>query len=234
MDPRHAVAAEMAERGTDPPQLLLKEAHHRIANDLAVLSSMVRLQALSVKDSREPLSPAEARALLTDAAGRIEAVGRLHRTLWAQLNGDTASAFIEGICSDAASFAGRKNDVFCVINLPSEVPPERLRTLGLLIHELVLNALKHAHPSGVRGRIDISCREEANGVLSIDVMDDGVGFPDGFDHETDGGFGLKMIRELAGQLDALVSFDSSSLGVICRLRSRPRAPSEADAGFPHR
>lgn len=231
MDPRHAVAAEMAGSGADPPQLLLKEAHHRIANDLAVLSSMVRLQAQSVKDTRAPLSPAEARALLTDAAGRIEAVGRLHRTLWAQLNGDTAGAFIEGVCNDAAFFAGRNSDLFCVVNLPSEMAPERLRTLGLLVHELVLNALKHAHPSGVKGRIDVSCREESGGVLSVDVMDDGVGFPDGFDSETDGGFGLRMIRELAGQLDALISFESSPLGVICRLRSRPHSAAAVEGRF---
>lgn len=222
MDQRHAVTAGTAIEPT-PSHLALREAHHRIANDLAVLSSMVRLQAQSVADGREPLSPAEAREMLKDAAGRIEAIGRLHRTLWAPLDGNAATVFIEGVCQDASSFAGRKDDVSCVVNLPSVVEPTRLRALGLLIHELLLNALKHAHPSGVRGRIDVSCREEDGGVLCVDVVDDGVGFPEDFDHEAGGGFGLKMIRELAAQLDALVLFESTPLGVICRVRSRPAA-----------
>lgn len=223
MDQRHAVTVGMGEEATSPPQLMLREAHHRIANDLTVLSSMLRLQAQSVRDARGPLSPAEAREMLRAAASRVEAIGRLHRTLWASVNGETATVFIEGVCADAASFAGRTDDVKCVVNLPSVVEPARLRALGLLVHELLLNALKYAHPSGVRGRIDVSCREEEGGALSVDVIDDGVGFPEGFDPQRDGGFGLGMIRELAAQLDAVVAFESSSLGVICRVRSRPAA-----------
>lgn len=211
----------MESRGDDlAPDMRLHEAHHRIANDLSVIASMVRLQAASVARQQRDMSPAEIRDALTDAASRIDAVGRLHRTLCYTVDGSAARDFIQGICRDASSFAaGKGTQVICHVDLRREPSPERLRALGLLIHELVLNGLKHAHPSGVAGLIDVRC-DDIGGALSVDVRDDGVGFPDEFDPHTSNGFGFRMMRELAKQLDALLAFESTPLGVTCRLRSR--------------
>lgn len=195
------------------------EAHHRIANDLALIAGMVRLQAQSLRDE-DLHSPAQARALLADAASRIDAVGRLHRTLCYAAEGKAVKDFLEGVCRDVSSFAAaRGTRVDCRIDIQREPAPERLRAIGLLMHEMVLNALKHAHPTGVSGRIEVWCRDE-NGGLAIDVSDDGIGFPDDFDPHSSPGFGFRMMRELAKQLDASLSFETSPLGVACRLRSR--------------
>ena len=201
------------------PDMRLHEAHHRIANDLAVIASMVRLQAVSLA-KEELLTGQQARASLNDAASRIDAVGRLHRTLCYAADGRTAKPFLEGICRDAASFAaGAGTEVRCSVELRREPSPERLRALGLIIHEMVLNGLKHAHPTGVSGLIEVRC-DDIGGVLAVDVSDDGVGFPDEFDPHSSTGFGFRMMRELAKQLDALLAFETSPLGVVCRLRSR--------------
>ena len=197
----------------------IHEAHHRIANDLGVIASMVRLQATSLPAGRQ-MTADEVAATLRDAASRIDAVSRLHRTLCYAMNGRAAGEFIEGICRDAAGFAaGRGTEVRCRVDLRHEPSPERLRALGLLIHEMVLNGLKHAHPTGVRGVIEVQC-DDISGMLALDVSDDGVGFPDEFDPETSNGFGFRMMRELARQLGAVLAFESSPLGVVCKLRSR--------------
>ncbi|MGE0594988.1 MAG: sensor histidine kinase [Hyphomonadaceae bacterium] len=204
---------------TDHAEMRVAEAHHRIANDLALIAGMVRLQASSLLDN-EVGSPAHVRGLLTDAASRIDAVGRLHRTLCYAMDGMAGNDFLSGVCRDVSSFAAAHGtSVECTISMQREPHPERLRAIGLLIHEMVLNALKHGHPTGVPGRVTVSCRHE-NGVLAIDVIDDGVGFPDDFDPHAASGFGFRMMRELAKQLDATLTFESSPLGVACRLRGR--------------
>lgn len=199
----------------------LRESHHRIANDLAVIGSMIRLQALALRNSHAPIEPEEARALLEEAAGRIEAVGRLHRTLCMANAEVVAASFISDICRDAASFAGAiGSDISCRVNLKREIPHEQLRTLGLLAHELVLNALKHSHPAGVAVIVEVWCEEDEEGRLVLGVSDDGVGLPESFSTETGGGFGFRMIRELARQLNASLKFDSGPLGLTCEVRAR--------------
>ncbi|MEJ0060052.1 MAG: sensor histidine kinase [Terricaulis sp.] len=204
-----------------PSEFRMHEAHHRIANDLAVIASMVRLQATALKDRAEAITAEDARDVLAGAASRIDAVGRLHRTLCYSGGAPMLADFLKGICRDAASFAAVPgSDVRCRVDAVPEISAERTRALGLIVHELVLNALKYAHPSGVPVRIDIWCREE-QGVIALDVADDGVGFPVGFDPECDGGFGFRMMRELARQLYARLTFEATPLGLICRLRARP-------------
>lgn len=197
----------------------LHEAHHRIANDLAVIASMVRLQAQALQ--AKTISAEDARNMLLDAAGRVDAVGRLHRSLCYAVDGRAGREFLSSLCKDAASFAGVEGArVSCRVELRYELSPERLRSLGLLVHELVLNALKYAHPTNMPGNIDVWCRDDEEGRLLVDVADDGVGLPEGFSPESDGGFGFRMMRELARQLDAVLVFDSSPLGLTCQVRGR--------------
>jgi two-component sensor histidine kinase len=219
MDRRHLLEFQPPEiYGPDEAQL--REAHHRIANDLAVIASTVRLQAQSVSEGKA-FTPRDAAAVLNDAAGRIEAVARLHRLLCYSMDGRVAEQFLQSICADAASFAGVNGaKVTCHVTLDAQPGPERLRALGLLLHELVVNALKHAHPTGLAPIIDVRCGQDARGALTLDVRDDGVGFPEDFDPHVDGGFGFRMMRQLAKQLDALLAFESTPLGLACSVRGR--------------
>lgn len=199
----------------------LREAHHRIANDLAVIASMARLQAQDFAGRTAHFTGAEVAVALNDAAGRIEAVARLHRLLCYSMDGKVADEFLHQICNDAASFAGVSGArVTCHVAFAAEPGPERLRAIGLLAHELVVNALKHAHPSGVAPLIEVECVQDGHGALMLDVRDDGVGFPEDFDPHADGGFGFRMMRLMAKQLDALLAFESTPLGLLCSVRGR--------------
>jgi two-component sensor histidine kinase len=90
--------------------------------------------------------------------------------------------------------------------------------IGLIVGELVANAVHYAHPAGVWGRIDVSSRNSAADRLSsIEVSDDGVGLPERFDHLVDGGAGLNAVRCLADQLGARLHFSDQGIGLSVRL-----------------
>ena len=205
-----------------PEELRVREAHHRIANDLAVLSTMVRLQAQSMEDGGPLLLPSDGRQLLAEIAGRIDAVSRLHRALCANLNGETPTTFIEDICADASRLAaGRGITVRCHADLHTHMEIDHLRSIGLLMHELIMNALKHAHPARASGVIDVRCVSDPDGAISMIVADDGVGFPVGFDPNAARSFGMRLTRKLAAQLGGDLRFDSNDLGLTCHFRIAP-------------
>ena len=82
----------------------------------------------------------------------------------------------------------------------------------MLTSEAIINALKHAHPAGVRGEITVSCRKIGRECMLV-IEDDGVGLPDGFNPATDGGLGFRTMRQLAQQLKARLNHQSTPLGL---------------------
>ncbi|HWB45231.1 MAG TPA: PAS domain S-box protein [Hyphomicrobiaceae bacterium] len=90
--------------------------------------------------------------------------------------------------------------------------------VGTVVSEAIDNALFYAHPSGVIGKITVACESDAEGRTTVSVCDDGVGFPENFDPERDGGAGLAVMRALSKRLRADLTFDSSCLGLSVHLR----------------
>ncbi len=102
------------------------------------------------------------------------------------------------------------------------VEASRARLLGRVVAEFVGNALKYAHPTGIHGKIEIRCRRLSAGCL-IEVVDDGVGLPEGFDPMREGS-GFRRVRELAEQAGGSVSFESDGLGFVCKVWAPVLAP----------
>lgn len=210
----------------------LSEAQHRIANNLALIAGYTRLQATSVDRAGGGLDARDVAILLEEVAARIETVGSLHRTL---SDAPAAEAVdlgqhLAAICaslSQTLSFAGEvtfshRYQAGCLVR------PDQATPLALIVSELVTNALKYAHPTGVAGRITVGCRMEGPGRLVVEVADDGVGLSEGFDPATGGGLGFRVIRGLARQLRARLSFESEGVGLIVRVS----LPTDADDGEP--
>lgn len=109
--------------------------------------------------------------------------------------------------------------------------PEQVAPLVRLIWEVVDNALAYAHPGGARGKLRIGCREGAAGEIIIEVADDGVGLPEGFDAAVDGGAGMRLVRTLARRLGGAVSFDSAGIGLRVRVAVPKRRPEAVILGF---
>jgi two-component sensor histidine kinase len=195
------------------------EADHRIANNLASLSSIVRLQSNAIARDAKPFTAQQVCLLLKEVSARIEVTARLHKLLAASTNGEGVNlgSLLREICvmMEAIAPAGMVvPSVACGCDTPIE--PGFALSIGHIVAELITNAIKYAHPAGLPVKISISCRAEAGG-LFVEVCDDGVGFPENFDPATDGGLGFKLISALARDAKLEVQFRHDCLGVCCRL-----------------
>ena len=210
---------------------LHREANHRIANNLAMIAGLVRLHASSVSAGQaELLSRRDVRSLLDEIGSRIETVGRLHRLLsnpsaegridlTVHLE-ETCKALIATMPHSEIGLAFRASG-------PCMVTPDAAGPIGLIVSELVTNAVKHAHPAGAPGKILVRCGPGLGGGLFVDVEDDGVGLPEDFDPWKDGGLGFRVVRNLAYQLGARLAFDMDGLGLKVKLIV-PAAMMESD------
>ena len=197
---------------------LVSEAHHRVGNSLALISSILRMQGRSLASDGDTVPVADVRLLVAEVGQRLEAVGRLHGRL-ARRDGPTDLAdYLRDIVKSAVAalaFAARVRLHFdladgCVVS--AGVAP----LVGLAVSEMVMNAIKFAHPAGVAGHLLVGCsRLEA--MIVVEVIDDGVGLPEGFDSKVDGQFGLQLLRSLAGQLKARLEFVDTGVGLCVRL-----------------
>lgn len=226
--PAQIVSEYLAESRFLPPaepafEVLVAEANHRIANNLTLIASMVRLQAAEVGKAGRALSAAQVSSLLEEIGERIQTVGRLHRLLahssqtepldLSQYLFDVAEAAVDSMSQTgemALSWEG-------LARAGCQAAPNQALLIGFIVGELVTNAVKYAHPTGVPGSITLGCAPRPEGAVMIKVTDDGVGLPDGFDVRRGGGLGMRMTRALADQLGASLTFDSGDTGLTVRL-----------------
>lgn len=200
--------------------VLDREADHRIANNLGLIVSLLRLRARAVGQQSGTMDRSEVSLLLDDVAARVDTVARLHRML-SHSHRDSLvdlSAYLRELCASLTSSlsSGARVHFSHQTNETCMLPPDQVLTLGLLASELVTNSVKYAHPAGLPVQIEIQCRESA-GLLTVEIADDGVGLPENFDPATDGGLGFRIVRSLAAQLGAKLRFDSSELGTTVQL-----------------
>ena len=198
---------------------LAAEANHRIANNLSLIAGLVRLQASTIIKQDRALAPNEVAALLEEFGERVETVGRLHRLLADTPDGPIEIAdYLQKIATGVVSSLAREGSTALSFNSASQcrVQARQALPIGLIVGELVTNAIKYAHPTGVAGMISISCR--SNGAEAvIEIADDGVGLPEGLDPMTSDGLGLRLVRTLAKQLEAKLAFHDSVLGLTVTL-----------------
>jgi two-component sensor histidine kinase len=198
-----------------PTGELLREANHRISNHLALLTAMVRSQISGIDKGPELLSRAAARELLIATTGKLVSVSRLHHRLSEQshLEAIFLSDHVVDLCASLVSSLDLSERLHFVHHWRADcrLQPEQAQYLGLLINEVMINALKHAHPTGLPVQIEIRCARRDDGRLTITIGDDGVGLP-----EEDigvGGVGFKLIRALTKSLNAELKIESDSLGL---------------------
>jgi two-component sensor histidine kinase len=206
---------------TAPQPDLIAEANHRVANSLTLLSGLVRMQARHVGRTAKSYSGAEVRLMFDGFAARISTIGQLHRMLAhlppdgtvdiAQHLRDLSGVLVAAFSTDQQQVEVRHHSMNCHV-LARNVQP-----LTLIVCEIITNAIKYAHPSGVPVQIDIRCEDKGNGDLLVTVSDDGVGLPEGFDTRKDGGIGFQIIRTLTGEMGAHLDVSSDNLGATFHL-----------------
>lgn len=189
-----AEATAHAERERERVEALLQDTNHRIGNSLATVSSLLGLQLMR-SDS------AEVREALEAARSRVHAVASAHRRL--RLGGDLettqADEFLTAVLEDLEAGATDIGDVTLVGEVePIIIGARDATTLGIVVGELVTNAMKHAFPDGRSGKIIVRLQRNDEGVATLAVLDDGKGVPEDKDMG-EGGLGSVIIRQLAQQ-----------------------------------
>jgi two-component sensor histidine kinase len=180
-------------------EVLLKEIHHRVKNNLQVVSSLLNLQAGQTDDGL-------ATTLLKDSQNRIKAMALIHENLYrssdlALVNfANYATGLLEFLVpaydtESKVTFQVQAEEMW--LNLDTAIP------CGLIINELISNALKHAFPKGTGGLIQVEMGRDGEW-LHLSVKDDGVGFPKGLDFRNTSSLGLQLVNSLASQLDGTV------------------------------
>jgi two-component sensor histidine kinase len=187
-------------------EVLLQEVHHRVKNNLQVISSLLSLQSSFVQDQ-------VVRKVFRDSQNRIRSMALIHEQLY-QSQDLTKIDFADyihhlathlfrlyGVCDRAIPLNVRADGVF--LGIRTAVP------CGLILNELIANALKHAFPEGRTGEIHISLCEGDVGQWTLRVADTGVGFPADLDFRDTTSLGLQLVNMLAGQLNATIELDRS-------------------------
>jgi two-component sensor histidine kinase len=204
----------------DHDDIGLAEADHRIANNLASLSGAIRLQHNAVSKSGKSLTAGQVCQLLDDISARIEVTAKLHKSLAMAGNGNGVDLgnFLQEIAEMIGTLGPeRKMNLTVACSGENHIEPRHALHAGLITAELLTNAIKYAHPTGLPVSVQVRCETNDDGSFLVEVTDDGVGFPENFDPTTDGGLGFQLMRALANGLNAELQFEHDSLGVCARL-----------------
>jgi two-component sensor histidine kinase len=203
-------------------EALLREVHHRVKNNLQVVTSLLNLRAQAAT------SPA-ARAAMLEAQARIKALALVHRGLYEGEEPGTAEVELQSFLGELCNLLedtvpGRSGEVEVRLDLqPARVAVDRAVPIALFVTEALSNAFKHAFPGGRRGTVAVRlARVEAGGATArLTVRDDGVGIGP----EATPGLGTTLMRMLAGQTGGRLRMDSRD-GTLVELEF-PLAPGRA-------
>jgi PAS domain S-box-containing protein len=187
-------------------ETLLKEIHHRVKNNLQIVSALLSLQAEAVQHPR-------ILAALRDSENRLRAMALIHEILYQSkdLQRLNFSSYIQCL-ADSILFANstRPDSINLIYNLePVFLNLETAIPCGLLLNELVTNALKHAFPDGRQGDISITLQHAANHYI-LSVQDNGIGIPETLNLENLKSLGLRIARDLSQQLRGTLELDRNS------------------------
>lgn len=176
-------------------RLLAREGHHRIGNSLQLVAATLQLQGRAS-------GSAEVKSALASAQNRVSAIARVHRRLHQSNPAATLriGPYIADLCKDIeAASEGTPVRVNCA---DFELPVDAAIKLGLILSELLLNAIKHG---GATERVDVDCRA-SDGTFTLTIADSGVGFPSAFDPAASKGLGMMLIRSLTEELGGGMEF----------------------------
>lgn len=193
-------------------EILLREVHHRVKNNIQVISSLLNLQASKTPD------PAT-KAMLEESRQRVRSIAIIHEKLYnsANLANIDFAVYLKSLADELSRSFGRP-EVSCVLDLeaiPFEI--DKAIPTGLIVNELLTNALRHAFPPGTKGTLWVQLRSLGDENVELVVKDDGVGFPAGTDISSATTMGLAIVRTLVEQLRGTLAMDTSH-GTACTIR----------------
>jgi len=178
--------------------VLIKEVHHRVKNNMQVISSLLNLQSRRIQDP-------DILEMFRESQRRIRSMALIHERLYqsSDLSRIEFSQYLRNLAthlfhscevsSDRVRLRLDTEEVF--LNINTAIP------CGLIVNELISNALKHAFPEGRTGEVMVELHRASGDGYALRVSDDGVGIPRGFDFRRTGSLGMQIVNTLVNQLD---------------------------------
>jgi PAS domain S-box-containing protein len=203
-------AEEKLFKSLQEKEILLKEVHHRVKNNLYVISGLLNLQSSYIEDEGVKI-------LFQDSQNRIQTMAVIHEQLYqsndlSQINfADYINRLVSNLFLSYNHYHTGIKPVThlqeCYLSIETAIPA------GLLINELVTNAFKHAFPTG-EGEVTINLTIKEKEQVKLEIMDNGIGLPPNLDWENNNSLGLRLVRLLSKQLDAEISVNGNNQGTI--------------------
>ena len=200
------IAENKIKASLNDKEVLLKEVHHRVKNNMQIISSLLNLQIQYVADE-------EAVNVLKESQNRVKSMAMIHEKLY--MSNDLAQInfvnYIESLVSNLFYSYNINNGHIkplleideISLNMETAIP------CGLIISELVSNSLKYAFPNGKQGELLVSLKSEDNNYKLI-VRDNGIGLPEDLELDNAKTLGLRLVHILTGQIDGEITINNES------------------------
>lgn len=197
-------AEEQIKKSLAEKEVLMKEIHHRVKNNMTVVSSLLNLQSKKIGDERY-------REMFRDSMSRIKTMASVHERLYQSdnLSKIIFSDYIKDMADNIFKSYGASPRIKLItdiqritLGIDASIP------CGLIVNELITNAIKYAFPEGREGEIRVSLRTNDRDEIELMVNDNGVGMPEGLDIRSTGSLGLNLVDALVKQLRAKMELNN--------------------------
>lgn len=206
--------------------VLMKEIHHRVKNNLQVISGLLELQGKTINDET-------AKNALTEGRSRVHSMALIHQNLYQfeKLSGINMNRFVRGLCEQVSEvFQKEKQLVEITFDIPQtmELDIDTAVPFGLILNELLTNSFKYAFNNNTYGKIHIEVTILLNGKYELTYFDNGPGLPEGFDLTKAKSLGMQLIYDLCRQIGGKIKYEykNGSLFIITFANKETRKKEE--------
>jgi PAS domain S-box-containing protein len=198
-------AEEALEKSLKDKDVLLKELQHRVKNNLNIISSLLGLETGKLSDDRS-------KQVFIDAQSRIRSMSTIYEQLYSSTELDKVDLdqYLKNLGNSLLKTYSTGTGLIVLTTTLANIQLDIKRAvpLGLIMNELMTNALKYAFPSGGRGEIRIDLKKSEHQIM-LSLSDNGVGLPDGFNPDGAYSLGLRLVKLLTEQIDGTLSINSN-------------------------
>lgn len=203
---RARTAEAQARQAKERTELMLKEVNHRVANSLQLVASLLDLQ-------RDAVADAEAKGALSDTRARVMAVARVHQRLYVsdEITRVDLCSYLSSLIDELESSLDTRQGRLKLTGKTVLVDTDKAVSAGVVVAELVTNAIKYAYPKNVAGEVRILVGRDAQ-LVRLSVEDDGVGLPKGGGARGGTGLGMRIVRAMVKNLDGQLDVSPAGAG----------------------
>jgi two-component sensor histidine kinase len=212
------------QQGLGEKEVLIKEIHHRVKNNQAVISGLLELQRGYAEDEFSS-------RVLSESQRRVQSISMIHEKLYQneQLEEINFEKYVRELVDIIAySFDYNEREIEVDIDIDDfKLGVDQGIPCGLILNELVSNAYEHAFTEQTEGAIEIAMKKGADNIIRLTVADNGKGLPDGFDIGQNDTLGLTLIETLSTQLEGSFTYENTHKGACFKLEfEKEKSPEQ--------